>query len=298
MISSKTRIRESLGDRLFLACIYILLTLVLIVVLYPLIYIASSSISDPLAVASGRVWLWPVDISFLGYKFVLQNQQIIWGYGNSLIYTIGATLISVTSTVIFAYPLSRKTFWGRNALMMFITFTMLFGGGLIPTYMVVKYLGMVDTRWALLIPGAIGVWSVIITRTFFQTSIPDELADASEMDGCSDLRFLWSVVLPLSKPILAVLCLFTAVGQWNSYFDALIYLKSQQLYPLQLVLRNILILNSSAANPNTADLIQQKQLADLMKYSLIMIANLPVFIIYPFIQKHFVQGVLVGSLKG
>jgi putative aldouronate transport system permease protein len=271
---------------------------VLIVVLYPLIYIASSSISDPLAVASGRVWLWPVDISFLGYKVVLQNQQIIWGYGNSLIYTIGATLISVTSTVIFAYPLSRKTFWGRNALMMFITFTMLFGGGLIPTYMVVKYLGMVDTRWALLIPGAIGVWSVIITRTFFQTSIPDELADASEMDGCSDLRFLWSVVLPLSKPILAVLCLFTAVGQWNSYFDALIYLKSQQLYPLQLVLRNILILNSSAANPNTADLIQQKQLADLMKYSLIMIANLPVFIIYPFIQKHFVQGVLVGSLKG
>jgi putative aldouronate transport system permease protein len=298
MISSKTRIRESLGDRLFLACIYILLTLVLIVVLYPLIYIASSSISDPLAVASGRVWLWPVDISFLGYKVVLQNQQIIWGYGNSLIYTIGATLISVTSTVIFAYPLSRKTFWGRNALMMFITFTMLFGGGLIPTYMVVKYLGMVDTRWALLIPGAIGVWSVIITRTFFQTSIPEELADASEMDGCSDLRFLWSVVLPLSKPILAVLCLFTAVGQWNSYFDALIYLKSQQLYPLQLVLRNILILNSSAANPNTADLIQQKQLADLMKYSLIMIANLPVFIIYPFIQKHFVQGVLVGSLKG
>jgi putative aldouronate transport system permease protein len=298
MISAKPRIRESLGDRLFLAGIYIFLTLVLIIVLYPLIYIASSSISDPLAVASGKVWLWPVDISFLGYKVVLQNQQILWGYGNSLIYTIGFTLISVGLTVILAYPLSRKTFWGRDAVMVFMTFTMLFSGGLIPTYMVVKFLGMIDTRWAILIPGAIGVWSVIIARTFFQTSIPDELAEASEMDGCSDLRFLWSVVLPLSKPILAVLCLFSAVGQWNAYFDALIYLKSQDLYPLQLVLRNILILNASTSTADTSELIKQKQLADLMKYSLIMIANLPVFIIYPFVQKHFVKGVLVGSLKG
>ena len=298
MISVKPRIRESLGDRLFLTGIYIFLTLVLIVVLYPLIYIASSSISDPLAVASGKVWLWPVDISFLGYKVVLQNKQILWGYGNSLIYTIGFTLISIILTVILAYPLSRKTFWGRNAVMMFITFTMLFSGGLIPTYMVVKYLGMIDTRWALLIPGAIGVWSVIIARTFFQTSIPDELAEASEMDGCSDWRFLWSVVLPLSKPILAVICLFSAVGQWNAYFDALIYLKSQHLYPLQLVLRNILILNVSTSTADTSELIKQKQLADLMKYSLIMIANLPVFIIYPFVQKHFVKGVMVGSLKG
>jgi putative aldouronate transport system permease protein len=298
MISVKPRIRESLGDRLFLTGIYIFLTLVLIVVLYPLIYIASSSISDPLAVASGKVWLWPVDISFLGYKVVLQNKQILWGYGNSLIYTIGFTLISIILTVILAYPLSRKTFWGRNAVMMFITFTMLFSGGLIPTYMVVKYLGMIDTRWALLIPGAIGVWSVIIARTFFQTSIPDELAEASEMDGCSDWRFLWSVVLPLSKPILAVICLFSAVGQWNAYFDALIYLKSQHLYPLQLVLRNILILNASTSTADTSELIKQKQLADLMKYSLIMIANLPVFIIYPFVQKHFVKGVMVGSLKG
>jgi putative aldouronate transport system permease protein len=298
MISAKPRIRESIGDRLFLACIYIVLTCVLVVVLYPLIYIASSSISDPLAVASGKVWLWPVDISFLGYKVVLQNKQILWGYGNSLIYTVGFTLISVTFTIILAYPLSRKTFWGRNALMMFMTFTMLFSGGLIPTYMVVKYLGMIDTRWAIMIPGAIGVWSVIISRTFFQTSIPEELAEASEMDGCSDLRFLWSVVLPLSKPILAVLCLFSAVGQWNAYFDALIYLKSQHLYPLQLVLRNILILGASSSTADTSELIKQKQLADLMKYSLIMIANLPVFIIYPFIQKHFVKGVLVGSLKG
>jgi putative aldouronate transport system permease protein len=298
MKSAKPRIRESLGDRLFLTCIYIVLTVVLMIVLYPLIYIASSSISDPLAVSSGKVWLWPVDITFLGYKVVLQNKQIVWGYGNSLIYTVCYTLISVTLTVILAYPLSRKTFWGRNAIMMFITFTMLFGGGLIPTYMVIKYLGMIDTRWAILIPGAIGVWSVIITRTFFQSSIPEELAEASEMDGCSDLRFLWSVVLPLSKPILAVLSLFAAVGQWNAYFDALIFLKDQRLYPLQLVLRNILILNASSGNKDVMELVNQKQLADLMKYSLIMVANLPVFIIYPFVQKHFVKGVLVGSLKG
>lgn len=299
MLTAKPQIREPLGDRLFLACIYIFLTLVLILVLYPLIYIASSSISSPLAVSSGKVWLWPVDISFLGYEVALQNKQVLWGYGNSLFYTVFATVISVTLTVMLAYPLSRKTFWGRSALMMFITFTMLFSGGLIPTYLVVKKLGMIDTRWALLIPQAIWVWQVIIARTFFQSSIPDELVEASEMDGCSDLRFLWSVVLPLSKPIVAVLCLMYAVGQWNAYFDALIYLKSQGLFPLQLALRNILILNTgSSANIDAAELLRRQELADLMKYSLIMIASLPVLLIYPFVQGFFVKGMLIGSVKG
>lgn len=292
-------IRESFGDRLFLAGIYTVLIVILVTVLYPLIYIVSSSFSDPLAVSSGRVWLWPVDFSLLGYKVVLSNQQILIGYGNSLFYALFGTLISVMLTVVFAYPLSRKSFFGRNFIMFFITFTMLFSGGLIPSYLVVKALGMLDTRWALLIPGAIGVWQVIITKTFFQSSIPDELYEASEMDGCSDLRFMWSVVVPLSKPIIAVLCLMYAVGQWNAYFDALIYLKSQNLYPLQLVLRSILILsNDLSSNIDVGELFKRQALADLTKYSLIVIASLPVLIIYPFIQRHFTQGMLIGSVKG
>jgi putative aldouronate transport system permease protein len=182
--------------------------------------------------------------------------------------------------------------------MVFIVFTMLFYGGLIPTYLVVKALGMVDTRWALLIPNAIAVWQVIIARTFFQTSIPDELVEASEMDGCSDLRFLWSVVLPLAKPIIAVLFLMYAVGQWNAYFDALIYLKNPDLHPLQLVLRNIIILNTSTGGMEASEMLERQQLADLMKYALIVVASLPVMLIYPFVQRHFVKGMMIGSVKG
>lgn len=292
-------IRESGGDRLFLTAVYVLLILVLAAVLYPLVFIVSSSLSSPLAVSSGRVWLWPVDMTLDGYRVVLSNPQVLTGYGNSLVYVFCGTVISVTLTVVLAYPLSRKSFFGRNALMVYITFTMLFTGGLIPTYLVVKHLGMLDTRWALLIPQAIWVWQIIIARTFFQTSIPEELAEASEIDGCSDLRFMWGVVLPLSKPILAVLCLMYAVGQWNAYFDALIYLKSQSLYPLQLILRGILILNSAASsNIDAAEQLRRQQFADLTKYSLIVIASLPVLVIYPFVQRYFVKGMLIGSVKG
>lgn len=299
MIKMGRRIRESTGDRLFLTGVYIVLGIALIVVLYPLVFIVSSSLSSPLAVSSGRVWLWPVDLTFVGYKVVLSNPQVLQGYGNSLFYAFFGTLISVTLTIILAYPLSRRTFFGRSALMMFITFTMLFSGGLIPTYLVVKQLGLLDTRWALLIPQAIWVWQIIIARTFFQSSIPDELAEASEMDGCSDFRFLWSVVLPLSKPIIAVLILMYAIGQWNAYFDALIYLKTQSLYPLQLILRSILILNSAASgNIDAAEQLRRQQFADLTKYSLIVIASLPVLIIYPFVQRYFVKGMLIGSVKG
>jgi len=264
-----------------------------------LVYIISSSFSSPLAVSSGRVWLWPVDFSLRGYQVTLGNPQIITGYANSLFYAFFGTLISVTLTVLLAYPLSRKTFYGRNILMVFLVFTMLFSGGLIPTYLVVKYLGLLNTRWAMLLPQAIAVWQVIITRTFFQASIPDELVEASQLDGCSDLRFLWSVVLPLSKPIIAVLVLMYAVSQWNSYFDALIYLKSPELYPLQLVLRSILILNTTTSGSMEASaMVERQQLADLLKYSLIVVASLPVLIIYPFVQRYFVKGMLIGAVKG
>ncbi|KKI92725.1 sugar ABC transporter permease [Bacillus sp. SA1-12] len=298
MFGNKNKIKESFADRFFLTCVYLFLTVILIVVLYPLIYIVSASISSPQAVSGGKVWLWPVDLSFKGYEVIFSNAQVLTGYLNSLFYTTFGTLISVTLTVLIAYPLSRKTFFGRNFLMFFIVFTMLFYGGLIPTYLVVKSLGMVDTRWALLIPNAIAVWQVIIARTFFQTTIPDELVEASEMDGCSDLRFLWSVVLPLAKPIIAVLVLMYAVGQWNSYFDALIYLKNPDLQPLQLVLRNIIILNTSTAGMEASEMLERQQLADLMKYALIVAASLPVMLIYPFVQRHFVKGMMIGSVKG
>ncbi|NMO94961.1 carbohydrate ABC transporter permease [Paenibacillus lemnae] len=290
-------IRESRSDRIFLGLTYLILTVVLIIALYPLVYILSSSISSPAAVASGRVWLWPVEISFDGYRAVFQNDQVLMGYANSLFYAVFGTLISVSLTIMIAYPLSKKTFFGRGPLMIFITFTMLFSGGLIPTYLVVKELGMIDTRWALLIPNAIWVWQVIIARTFFQSSIPDELSEAAEIDGCSDMRFITSVIIPLSKPIIAVLSLMYAVGQWNAYFDALIYLKTQSLYPLQLILRSVLILGNGSS-VDAADMIKQQQLAELMKYSLIVVASLPVLIIYPFVQRYFVQGMLIGSVKG
>ncbi|NIK71852.1 MULTISPECIES: carbohydrate ABC transporter permease [unclassified Paenibacillus] len=295
----RNKIRESSGDKAFLITVYIILGLVLVAVLYPLIYILSSSFSSPSAVSAGKVWLWPVDVSLKGYEALFKNSQVLTGYGNSLLYTVSGTLVSVTLTIMLAYPLSRSTFFGRNVIMMIITFTMLFSGGLIPTYMVVKSLGLIDTRWALIIPNAVWVWQVIIARSFFQQSIPSELVEASEIDGCSDLRFMRSVVLSLSKPIIAVLIIMYAVGQWNAYFDALIYLKSDSKYPLQLILRSIIIQNNSgSANMDALKQVERQQLAELLKYSLIVVATLPVLIIYPFVQRYFVQGMLVGSVKG
>ncbi|RKP54341.1 carbohydrate ABC transporter permease [Cohnella endophytica] len=299
MATVVSKIKESSADKTFLFVVYVILAVVLIVVLYPLIYILSSSFSSPSAVSAGRVWLWPVDFSLKGYETLFKNPQVLTGYGNSLFYTAAGTIISVTLTVMLAYPLSRKTLFGRNAIMMIVTFTMLFSGGLIPTYMVVRELGMIDTRWALIIPNAVWVWQVIIARSFFQSSIPEELVEASEIDGCSDLRFMRSVVVPLSKPIIAVLVLMYAVGQWNAYFDALIYLKSADKYPLQLILRSIIIQNNSGNSVMDAmKQVERQQLSELLKYSLIVVATLPVLIIYPFVQRHFVQGMLVGSVKG
>lgn len=291
------KIRESSGDRVFLFFVYLFLTFVLLVVLYPLVYVVSSSFSDPLAVSSGRVWLFPVDFSLRGYQVALQNPQLITGYANSIFYSFFGMLIHVTLIISVAYPLSRKKLFGRNVLMFFITFTMIFNGGLIPLYLVVRKLGMIDTRWALLIPSAMNAFAVIIARTFFQTTIPDELLEAAQIDGCSDFRNFLSIVLPLSKPIIAVIALIYVVWQWNAYFDALIYLKSPELQPLQLVLRNILILNTTGGT-DIATMAERQRLADLLKYTLIVLGSLPVLIAYPFVQRYFVKGMLIGSIKG
>lgn len=287
-------------DRAFTIVNYVILALFLVAVAYPLIYVFSASFSDPSAVISGKMWLWPVDVTLDGYRAVFRNSRIVVGFQNSLFYTTAGTLISVVLTVLAAYPLSRKDLAGRNVIMFFFVFTLLFGGGLIPTYLVVREVGMLNTRWALIIPTALSVYNMIITRTFFQSTIPDELLEAAQIDGCSDFRFVRDVVIPLSGPIIAVNALFYAVNQWNQYFNALIYLTNPDLFPLQLILREILVQNQVDLTQisDVDQLMQRQNLQDLLKYSLIVVASAPVLIIYPFVQKHFVRGVLIGSLKG
>jgi putative aldouronate transport system permease protein len=244
------------------------------------------------------VTFWPIDFTLEGYQRALSDNSILTGFANSLIYTLAGTAISLVLTVAIAYPLSRQDFWGRRGITLFVVFTMLFAGGIIPTYLVVQNLGLLDTRWALILPQAIGVWQVIIAVAFFRTSIPDELYEAAQLDGASDLRFLWTVVLPLSKPLLAVVALMYAIFQWNSYFDALLYLRDPSLYPLQLVLRNVLILNQAAPGLDAAAALERQQLADLLKYSLIVISTVPVMLVYPFVARFFNKGILVGAVKG
>ena len=292
--------RDTGSDRVFTIANYVVLSLFLLTVAYPLIYVLSASISNPRDVISGKMWLWPVNPTLDGYRAVLQNSKILVGFKNSAFYTIVGTFVSVVLTILAAYPLSRKDLTGRGGIMFLFLFTMLFSGGLIPTFLIVRETGLLNTRWALIIPAALSVYNMIITTTFFRATIPDELLEAAQIDGVSDFRFLFDVVLPLSMPIIAVNVLFYAVAQWNQYFNALIYLTDQSLFPLQLVLREILVQNQVDLS-KMGDISQQEQrqqLADLLKYALIVVASLPVLIIYPFVQKHFVRGVLIGSLKG
>jgi putative aldouronate transport system permease protein len=295
-------IRESGQDRIFLFCIYTGLSLILIMVLYPLIYIVSSSFSSATAVQSGEVWLWPVKPTLDGYIGVFKYNAVWTGFFNSVLYTVGGTVLSVALTIMMAYPLSRKEMVGRSVWIWAILFAMLFNGGLIPFYLVVKDLGMLNTPWAIIVPTALNVFSIIIAKTFFQTSLPKELYEAAQLDGCGDFRFMIRMAIPLSKPILAVLVLWSAVGQWNSYFNALIFLNSQSLYPLQLVLRQILVENkidytSMSSTLDTQKLALMQNMETLLKYSLIVITTIPILLIYPFVQKYFVQGVFIGSVK-
>jgi putative aldouronate transport system permease protein len=293
-----THIKDPVVDRVFMVAVYILLTTFLLAVLLPLVYIVASSFSSPLAVSSGRVTFWPIDFTLEGYERALGDEAIISGFLNSLFYTTVGTAISLALTVAIAYPLSRKDFWGKGGISLAVIFTMLFAGGIIPTYLVVQQLGLLDTRWALILPQAVGVWQVIIAVVFFRSSIPEELYEAAQLDGASDLRFLWSTVLPLSKPLLAVIALMYAIFQWNSYFDALLYLRDPDLYPLQLVLRNVLILNQATPGMDATAQIERQQLADLLKYSLIVISTVPVMLIYPFVARYFNKGIMLGAVKG
>lgn len=247
---------------------------------------------------SGSVWLWPVDINIEGYKAVFSNESIWNGYLNTIIYTGLGTAINIILTLMLAYPLSRKDFIGGKLIMMLVTFTMIFNGGIIPTYLVVKNLGMINTVWAMVIPTGLTAYNTIITRTFLRQNIPDELFEAAKIDGCTNIRFITSIVLPLSKSIIAVIGLFYAVMHWNSYFKALIYLRDEMKYPLQLVLRQILIQNQTNEMMDVASQSKGEYLEALLKYGVIVVSIVPMLIVYPFVQKYFVKGVMVGSLKG
>jgi putative aldouronate transport system permease protein len=297
---SSVKIKESASDKVFVSFIYVVLTIVLIVVTYPLLNVIASSFSNSDEVIAGNVTVFPIKPTLIAYKTIFENSQIMWGYFNSIFYTVSGTVMQVFLTVIMAYPLSRKQLYGRGIMMGILVITMFFSGGLIPTYLVVKSLGLLDTRWAMILPGALAVFQVIVARTFFQTSIPDELYEAAELDGCSELGTFLRIVLPLSKPILAVLVLIYAVGNWNAYFEAMIYLNSENLFPLQLFLRNLLVLNSQPGRlvSDPVRIARLNEIATLLKYALIVVASIPVLIFYPFIQKYFVKGMMIGSLKG
>lgn len=294
------KIRHSAGDKLFYGINDLLLLGALGVVLYPLVFIVSASLSSGSAVSTGRVVLFPVEFSLEGYKRAFEYPSIVTGFQNTFFYMITGTVINLVMTVLAAYPLSRPKMKGRKALMILFTFTMIFSGGLIPNYMLMQELHMVNTRWAMLIPGAIGVFNLIICRTFFQNNIPEELFESASIDGCNHIRFLVSIVLPLSKPILAVLTLYYAVAHWNSYFNAFIYLSDRAKFPLQIILREILVMNmvdpSAVFDPELE--ASKYGLADLLKYALIVVSTLPFLIAYPFVAKHFVKGALTGAVKG
>ncbi|MEF2965468.1 carbohydrate ABC transporter permease [Paenibacillus sp. M1] len=298
-MAKETVMKGPSDERWFDVIVYLIAAVIIIIVLYPLVFVVSASFSDPARVLNGEVWLFPKGVTLEAYKNILDNDKIWNGYRNSILYAVVGTLINIVMTLLAAYPLSRPDLPGRKGLMLIITLTMFFSGGLIPSYMLVKSLGMVDTMWALIIPGAISTYNLIVMRTYFQSSIPWELQEAAHIDGCSNWRLLISIILPLSKPILAVMVLFYAVGHWNSFFNALIYIRTEDLYPLQLVLREILMISQSVGvDGGNVGMEEKILLSESIKYAVIIVSSLPVLIMYPFVQRHFVKGVMIGSIKG
>lgn len=292
--------RQSTSDKVFNIVNVTFLILCSIAIIFPLLNVVSQSVSSPGDVYGGRVLFLPKNFSLEGYSHLVNSKQIIGAFGNSVFIVVLGTLISVTLTVMAAYPLARKSLVGGKTVLLLFTFTMMFSGGLIPTYLLVKSLHLIDSTWSLILPNAVGVWNVIIARTFFINTIPEELYEAAEIDGCSDARAFFSIVLPLSAPILAVMVLFYAVGIWNAYFDSLLYLSTQSKFPLQLVLRNLL--RSSEMQTQMLGTMGDQSVAmsqaEVLKYAVIVFSSLPMLMLYPFIQKHFVKGIMVGSVKG
>ena len=294
------RISASRDDLVYYIISGFIMSVLLVMALYPMVFVLSASFSSGDAVSSGKVILWPVELNLEGYKTVFRNNDILRAYWNTLLYTAAGTLINVSMALITAYPLSRKDLRGRGFLMLIFTFTMFFSGGMIPSYINISNLHLMNTFWVMVLPGALSVYNMIVTRTFIQTSIPYEMLEAASIDGCNDTKYFFSFVLPLSKAIIAVNTLFSAVNHWNAYFNAMIYLNDRDKFPLQNIMRELLVLNEM----NLSDLVDPEQAllmlnsVAVLKYALIVVATVPILCAYPFAQKYFVKGVMIGSVKG
>ncbi|OUM94118.1 MAG: sugar ABC transporter permease [Thermobacillus sp. ZCTH02-B1] len=293
--------KRSAGDALFDLLIAVACVFVFLIVAYPLYFVVIASVSDSTMVATGKVWVWPRGFSLFGYSEIFGDTRIWRGYRNTVLYTTLGTFVNLLFTLPAAYALSRPEFRARRWLMFLFVVTMFFNGGLIPTYLLIKGLGMTNTIWVFIFPFCVNVYNLIIVRTFFETSLPRELYEAAAMDGCGHFRFFWSVALPLSKAVVSVIGLYYAVGHWNDFFTALIYVRNNDLQPLQIVLRDILLSNqvfqSGAGTGGDAGGYAQRY-ADQVKYGVIIVSTLPILLVYPFIQKYFEKGVMIGSIKG
>jgi putative aldouronate transport system permease protein len=295
------RVYQTRADRIFDRINLLIMIIISIIFLYPLLFVLSASVSDPNSVLNNEIWLIPKGFNLVSYQKVFQNGDIFRSYWNTIIYAGVGTIVNVVLTIMAAYPLSRKDFYGRNVITFLFTFTMFFSGGLIPLYLVIKQLGLMDTFWVMILPSAISMFNVIVMRTYFQTSIPEELFQAGEIDGCSRIGILMRIVLPLSGPIIAVMVLLYGVSNWNSYFNALIFMSDRTKYPLQLILREILVQNDlqKIMQSNTSNYITDStQYGVSIKYAVIIVSTLPVLILYPFLQKYFVKGMMIGAVKG
>lgn len=299
-IKTNKKIKTSLGDKIFDGANLLILAMAVLIVLYPLYFVVIASFSDPVAVQSGEVLLTPKGFTLDGYKAILKDQSIIRGYMNSMFCVVVGTAINLFFTITCGYALSKKTLPFRNGIMFYLMFTMFFGGGMIPTYLLVKNLGLINSLWSLILTDAVSIMNVIIVRTYFQTSIPNELYEAALIDGCSEIKAFIKIALPLAKPIIAIMVLFYGVGQWNQLFKGIIYIQNEQLYPLQLVLRNILIQNTTTASTtmDSASFLAQQRMSELIKYGVIIVGSLPPLLIYPFVQKYLKKGIMIGSVKG
>ncbi len=295
----QVKLYRTLPDRILLGCIWAMLIFIMVVILVPVLFIIASSFSDAKAVSAGRVFLWPVDFSLAGYQVIFQSPNIVRAFANSVAYTAVGTVVSVSLTLLAGYPLSRTDLKIRGFVMFLFTVTMFFSGGMIPTYLVVSKLKLVDSFWAMILPSAMGVWNVILIKTYIQSSIPGEIYESASIDGCSDWKYFIQMVIPLSKPIIAVMILLYAVGKWNDFFSGLLYLNDVNKQPLQLLLRNILVTNDAAGMQlSLTEQMNRQELKTLLQYSLIIVSSVPVMILYPFIQKYFVKGIMMGSIKG
>ena len=296
--------KPSLSDRIFNIVVFLLATFSLVIVLYPLILVVSSSFSDGNSIVMGKVLLLPVNANLGGYKEIFGYQSVFIGYANAILYMVVGTLLNLTVSILMAYPLSRLDLKGRKFLTLLLIFTMLFNAGLIPNYLLMRDLNLINSRLVMILPKAINAYNIIVMITYFRGNVARELLEATKIDGCSDFRFVTAILIPISKPMIAVMTLFFAVGHWNSYFDAMIYLNSSSKFPLQLVLKEILLQNQitpdmmSTMNLTAEEMAMRMGLSQQLKYALIVVSSVPLMILYPFIQKYFVKGVMIGSIKG